>query len=120
MSMNMTIKNSLKPIQRALSSKKAAISSLCLVAMLAGSMMTPFAQTAEARRHYDDRYYGRDYGYRGNNGQLFSYKTGKILKGGLIGAGVGAGSAIVFDKPMLKSSVLGAGIGAGVQAIRYW
>jgi hypothetical protein len=119
MSMNMTIKNSLKPIQRALSSKKAVVSSLCLVAMLAGSMMAPFAQTAEARHRYDDRY-DRDYGYRGGDQPLFGYKTGKILKGGLIGAGVGAGSAIVFDKPMLKSSVLGAGIGAGVQAIRYW
>lgn len=47
------------------------------------------------------------------------YKTGKILKGGLVGAGVGAGAALLMDRHVGKSALVGAGIGAGTQAVRY-
>jgi hypothetical protein len=47
------------------------------------------------------------------------YKTRQIVKGGLIGAGIGAGTAVVLDKPVAKTAVVGAGIGSGVQAVRY-
>lgn len=46
-------------------------------------------------------------------------KTGKIIKGGLVGAGVGAGAGYVMGRPVGKTAVLGAGVGAGVQATRH-
>lgn len=74
------------------------------------------------RKHCDNgRHYSRDgrYYYDDHRRSWFDTRTGKIVKGGLIGAGVGAGSAVLLDKSVGRSAVLGAGIGAGVQAIRY-
>lgn len=69
------------------------------------------------RGHY--KQYDRSRYYSGRQSAFFDPKTKKVLKGGLIGAGVGAGAAVLLDKPLLKTSVLGAGIGAGTQAVRY-
>ncbi len=74
------------------------------------------------RKHCDNgRHYSQDgrYYYDDHRHSWFDTRTGKIVKGGLVGAGIGAGSALLFDKSVGKSAVLGAGIGAGVQAIRY-
>ena len=93
---------------------KKAISAGLLTVMTVTSLgaLAP----ADARRHYtnDRRYY-----YEDSRRSWFDTKTGKIVKGSLIGAGVGAGAGLVLDKSVGKSALLGAGIGAGVQALRY-
>lgn len=61
----------------------------------------------------------RSYNDRRNQDAFFDWKTKKILKGSLVGAGVGTGAALLTDKPVAKTAVLGAGIGAGTQAVRY-
>ena len=43
----------------------------------------------------------------------------RVLKGGLIGAGVGAGSAVILDRPVGKSAAVGGAVGAGVEAVRH-
>ena len=58
-------------------------------------------------RHYDNRRGGID------------YKTGKIIKGGVVGAGIGAGAGLLLDRPVGRTALVGAGIGAGTQAVRY-
>ena len=72
-------------------------------------------QGYHGRGHYNhpDRYYDR------RRNSWVSYKTGKIIKGGLVGAGVGAGVGYVTDHHIGKSALVGAGIGAGIQALRY-
>jgi hypothetical protein len=68
-----------------------------------------------ARRYSrDGRYY-----YDDSRRSWFDTRTGKIVKGGLVGAGIGAGAGYLLDRPVGKSAVLGAGVGAGVQATRY-
>ncbi|MEB3286101.1 MAG: hypothetical protein VKJ04_01220 [Vampirovibrionales bacterium] len=111
------LKTNMMPIQN--NFVKKALSTLCLGAMLFAGSAALLTQDADARPRYRG-YSGYDRGYDRRDRPMFSYKTGKILKGGLVGAGVGAGTAVVLDKPLLKTTVLGAGIGAGVQAIRYW
>jgi len=70
------------------------------------------------RMHCDNgNHYGRYYDRRRN--AWIDRRTGKILKGGLVGAGIGAGAGYLLDRPVGKSAVLGAGVGAGVQATRY-
>jgi len=95
---------------------------ICLLAGSAG-----FAPEAQANHGWYDRnghyhasngYYGRRY-YDRRGGGLVDYKTGKILKGGLVGAGIGAGAGLLLDRNVGKTALAGAGIGAGTQAIRY-
>lgn len=107
------------------------ILSLALTGTMLGAMGLLAVEPAQAthcwydkhdRRHCDNgRHYSRDgrYYYDDHRRSWFDTKTGKIVKGSLVGAGIGAGSALLFDKSVGKSAVLGAGIGAGVQAIRY-
>ena len=66
-------------------------------------------------RHYSKN--GRYY-YDDRRGSWYESRTGKIVKGGLVGAGIGAGAGYLLDRPLGKSAVLGAGIGAGVQATK--
>jgi hypothetical protein len=63
--------------------------------------------------HYRNRYYDR------RRGGWVDYRTGKILKGGLVGAGIGAGAGLLMDRNVGKTALVGAGIGAGTQAVRY-
>ena len=51
--------------------------------------------------------------------QLVDYKTGKIIKGGLVGAGIGAGTGLLLERNVGRNALLGAGLGAGTQALRY-
>lgn len=85
---------------------------------------------AEAKHYHDRRYsrhdHGRHYGHSRNryhndyrDNRLVDYKTGKILKGGLVGAGIGAGAGLLLDRPVGKTALVGAGVGAGTQAVRY-
>lgn len=101
--------------------KKPAIG--LVLALLLSQMLVPLSP-AEAKSCWRDgngRLHcnaGSRY-RRGNDGAFFDWKTKKILKGGLVGAGVGTGAALLTDKPLGKTAVLGAGIGAGTQAVRY-
>jgi hypothetical protein len=95
---------------------KTAMIGLLSLSMLGSMVIMP--DSAEARRHWrDNGRWSRDWGYRDRSYR--SYKTDKIIKGALVGAGVGAGAAVVTDRPVLRTSLIGAGIGAGVQALRY-
>jgi hypothetical protein len=76
----------------------------------------------QGRYHADNgHHYGqyRDRYYDNRRHAWVSYKTGKILKGGLLGAGIGAGAGLLLDRNVGKSALAGAGIGAGAQAVRY-
>lgn len=44
--------------------------------------------------------------------------TRQLIKGGAVGAGIGAGAAVLLDRPVGKSALVGAGVGAGTQAVR--
>jgi hypothetical protein len=88
-----------------------------LSTFLAASLLlagTSFLTTADAK-HY--RGHGRYNDYRRSNS--VDYKTGKIIKGGVIGAGVGAGAGLLLDRPVGRTALVGAGVGAGTQAVRY-
>lgn len=64
--------------------------------------------------------HGRAYGYYDQRqNRWVDYQTGKIIKGGLVGAGIGAGAGLLLDRPVGKTALAGAGIGAGTQAVRY-
>jgi len=85
-----------------------------LSTLLAASLLlagTSFLTAADAR------HYSRYNDYRRPSG--IDYKTGKIIKGGVIGAGVGAGAGLLLDRPVAKTALVGAGVGAGTQAVRY-
>lgn len=71
------------------------------------------------RLHCDNGRRGNRYYYDRRRGSWFDSRTGKIVKGGLVGAGVGAGAGYLLNRPVGRSAVLGAGVGAGVQATRY-
>lgn len=66
------------------------------------------AQAGQGKYHYDQKRHA-----------WVDYQTGKIIKGGLVGAGIGAGAGLLLDKNVGKSALAGAGIGAGTQAVRY-
>jgi hypothetical protein len=93
--------------------------SLVLMLTLVGSGLN--SDSALAKHHHKHKHCNhsdhRNWSQR--NEPLFDYKTGKILKGGLIGAGIGAGTGILLNKPVGKTALIGGGIGSGVQAIRY-
>jgi hypothetical protein len=94
--------------------KSASLLALLLIGLVA------FPVDADARHYrgysrynqgYSNRYYGRD--------RYADYQTGKILKGGLVGAGIGAGAGLLLDRPVGRTALVGAGVGAGTQAVRY-
>lgn len=105
-----------------------ALSLTIIASLLAGS--ASLLPAAEAKH-----YYGHQNVYQGNNGNHYGqykdryydnrrhawvdYKTGKIIKGGLVGAGLGLGAGLLLDRNIGKSTLAGAGIGAGTQAVRY-
>jgi hypothetical protein len=110
--------------------------SLALMGLMAASMVTPaFAKhhghgTGHAYGHHNRYVNQQGYGYFPGYGNrrpsyyrdgvpFFQTTGGKIVKGTLIGAGIGAATGAVFDKPILKSTVIGGAVGAGVQALRY-
>ena len=114
-------------------SLKNLCSMILTVGILAGSAtLMPIAEAKH--RHHDN---GNHYGwYKNKNGHYYNrqgrrgyydrrrsawvdYKTGKIIKGGLVGAGIGAGAGLLLDKHVGKSALVGAGLGAGTQAVRY-
>lgn len=74
----------------------------------------------DSGKHLGHVKYSRDgrYYYSDSRRAWFDTRTGKIVKGSLIGAGVGAGTALLLDKSVGKTALLGAGVGAGVQAIK--
>jgi hypothetical protein len=88
-----------------------------LSTLMAASLLlagTSFLTTADAK-HYRNN--GRYNDYRRPSG--VNYQTGKMIKGGVIGAGVGAGAGLLLDRPVAKTALVGAGVGAGTQAVRY-
>lgn len=96
------------------------------VCLLLGSLgVTPEAQAKHGwydrngRYHASNGYYGRANRSYDRRGGLVDYKTGKIIKGGLVGAGIGAGAGLLLDRNVGKTALAGAGIGAGAQAVRY-
>lgn len=100
-------------------SSKGLCALLLTVGILTGTLGA--LPTAQAKHyyagHYDRRsYYGRP--YQGRSG-LVDYQTGKIIKGGLVGAGIGAGTGLLLDRNVGRSALVGAGLGAGTQAMRY-
>ncbi len=50
---------------------------------------------------------------------LLDWKTKEILKGGVVGAGVGAGAGLLLHKSVGKTALVGALVGSGTQATRY-
>jgi len=95
--------------------------SMLLLAFLAFGTV---ASTQSAQAGYYDRkghYHSgkRTYYYDQRRHEWFDYKTGKILKGGLIGAGIGAGAGLLLERNVGKTALVGAGLGAGTQAVRY-
>lgn len=62
---------------------------------------------------------GNHYYYDKPRNTWVDYKTGKVLKGGLIGAGIGVGTSLLLDRNIGQGALLGAGLGAGTQAVRY-
>lgn len=104
------------------------LSALLLALLCAGSLASFLPAEAHPRGHarYSRHDHGRHHGHARNRhyhdqrrDSLVDYKTGKILKGGLVGAGVGAGAGLLLDRPVGKTALVGAGVGAGTQAVRY-
>jgi len=90
---------------------------LLSVALLASVVLGTVGFQPQAQAgHYDGK---NRYRYDNRSHSWVDYKTGKILKGGLVGAGIGAGAGLLLDRNVGKSALAGAGIGAGTQAIRY-
>lgn len=95
--------------------------------MLVGMVLLPLS--AEARQHcWWDKHHKKhcDKGHHKgwskvypDDTPLLDFKTRQILKGGLVGAGIGAGAGVILDRPVAKTSVIGAGVGSGVQAVKY-
>ncbi|WP_373532186.1 hypothetical protein [Vampirovibrio sp.] len=94
-----------------MTSKRLLSTLMVATFLLTGTSLLP---TADAK-HY--RNHGRYNDARRPGG--VDYKTGKIIKGGLIGAGVGAGAGLLLDRPVGRTAVVGAGVGAGTQAVRH-
>ena len=87
---------------------------LLVLGFLAGILGN--APTASAHSRYSNHYYHR---YYDRPRPLVGYKSGKIIKGGLIGAGIGAGTGLLMDGNVGRNALIGAGLGAGTQAMRY-
>lgn len=107
---------------------KKQLSALLLLTTLAGTTLAPLpAEAKHCRwnhhgRHHDNngRHKGWNQNFRNNHDEhLVSWKTSKILRGGLVGAGVGAGAGLLLNKPVGRTALVGAGVGSGVQAVRY-
>lgn len=98
---------------------KRTLTAVLTSMMLTGAMVLPNQSAFADHGRHLGWYKGHRAYYDDRRHSIVDYKTGKILKGGLIGAGIGAASGFVFDRPIARSAVLGAGIGAGVQAVRY-
>lgn len=104
---------------------KRIISTMLTAGVCLGAFATFAAPEAQAKSYWQDKHgrvhtnNGRQFYYDKRRSSWVDYKTGKILKGGLIGAGIGAGTALLFDRNVGKGVLTGAGIGAGAQAIRY-
>lgn len=89
-------------------SHKGFWAALLTIGLLSGATgLMPNAQ-AQSRRYYDQAHR-----------PLVSYKTGKIIKGSVIGAGIGAGTGLLLDGNVGRNALIGAGLGAGTQALRY-
>ena len=95
------------------------------LALIVGFLFTtlfvgPTKAEARSSRYYGhSRYYDQGRSYRGGSRYGVDYKTGKILKGGLVGAGIGAGGGLLTGRSVGRTALIGAGLGAGVQATRY-
>jgi hypothetical protein len=95
------------------------------VSLLLGTGLGFVAPEAQARQNYWQDKHGRvhhnghQYYYDRRHNSWADYQTGKILKGGLVGAGIGAGASLLLDRNVGKGALLGAGLGAGTQAVRY-
>lgn len=96
--------------------RRSALSVFLGCALLLSGVVAPFSG-AEAKRHHNHGRYNRYYDARHN--RWVDYQTGKIIKGGVVGAGIGAGAGLLMDRPVGKTALIGAGIGAGTQAVRY-
>lgn len=100
------------------------LSMLLTAAILSGGLISvPEAQAKhkywrDSRGRVHDNY-GHQYYYDRRHDSWVDYQTGKILKGGLVGAGIGAGASLLLDRNVGKGALLGAGLGAGTQAVRY-
>ncbi len=100
------------------------LTTMLITSITIGGLCSPMMANAhciedsQGRTHCDN---GQHNGWQqpGTPNSLLDWKTRKILKGGLVGAGVGAGAGLLLDKPVGKTAVVGAGIGAGSQAVRY-
>src|SRR5688572_21110232 len=88
---------------------------IIVTSSLAAILFTGDAADAAKPQGY---YQGRPY-YKDSRGRLIDYKTGKILKGGLIGAGIGAGAGLLTGRSVGRTALVGGGVGAGVQATRH-
>ena len=99
-------------------------SMLLTAAILSGGLIAA-APEAHADKYWRDSHgrvhdhYGHQYYYDRRRDSWVDYQTGKILKGGLVGAGIGAGASLLLDRNVGKGALLGAGLGAGTQAVRY-
>lgn len=100
------------------SALKSVFSIGLIVNLLSAGVLTvaiSSANQAEAKSGY---YHGRPY-YQDRRGRFIDSKTGKILKGGLVGAGIGAGAGLITGRSVGRTTLTGAGVGAGVQATRH-
>jgi hypothetical protein len=96
---------------------KRVLSIALAFGLLAGALgELPQAQAHSGRYR---TYQGHKYHYDQRRNSWVDYQTGKILKGGLIGAGAGAGAGLLTGRNVGRTALVGAGVGAGVQATRY-
>jgi hypothetical protein len=108
---------------------KSLGSVMVVASLLAGALgLFPEAQAQGRYDHYGryhsdhghwSRAYGRYSDYDRRRHGWMDDRTGKILKGGLVGAGIGAGAGLLLDRNVGKTTLVGAGVGAGTQAVRY-
>jgi hypothetical protein len=67
----------------------------------------------------NQQYYGNGQYYHQNNAPFFRGTGGKVVKGALVGGGIGAVTGVVLNRPIIQTGLIGAAVGAGTQAIRY-
>lgn len=97
-------------------------------ALMASVLLTVFVAAPDADAKPHDwcnqhgrlhKHHGRHHHYDNRRHSRVDYQTGKVLKGGLVGAGIGAGTSLLLDRNAGQGALLGAGLGAGAQAVRY-